>query len=57
MKKMIVDSLKHGSLPISELSNTTNLSKSKVVYVIKDLINKGCVQIIGYDRGTKYWLV
>ncbi len=56
-EKMIVDSLNHRSLSISELSNTTKFSKSKVLYVIKDLINKGCVQIIGNGRGTKYTLL
>ena len=56
-EKMIVESLNHRSLSINEISNSTKFSKSKVLYVIKDLINKGCVQIIGYDRGTKYWLV
>ena len=56
-EKMIVESLNHRSLSISEISNTTKFSKSKVLYVIKDLINKGCVQIIGNGRGTKYWLL
>lgn len=56
-EKMIVESLNHRSLSINEISNSTKFSKSKVLYVIKDLINKGCVQIIGNDRGTKYWLL
>ena len=50
-EKIIVDSLNHRSLSISELSSTTKFSKSKVLYVIKDLINKGCVQITSNGRG------
>lgn len=50
-EKMIVDTLNHRSLSICELSNTTNFSKSKVLYVIKDLINKGCIQIIDNGGG------
>lgn len=56
-EKIIIDSLNHRSLSISELSSTTKFSKSKVLYVIKDLINKGCVQITGNGRGTKYTLL
>ena len=46
---MIVESLNHRNLSVSELSQTTNFSKSKVLYVTRDLIDKGIVKIIAME--------
>ncbi len=56
-EKRIVESLNHRNLSVSELSQTTNFSKSKVLYVTRELIDKGIVKIIGNGRGTRYGLL
>lgn len=41
-------------MSISELSESTSFSKSKLLYVLKDMVEQGFVDIRGNGRGTKY---
>lgn len=41
-------------MSITELSESTSFSKSKLLYALKDMIEQGFVDIRGNGRGTKY---
>ena len=53
-QNIIYKQLKEKEMSISELSERTSFSKSKLLYVLKDMIKKGFVDIRGNGRGTKY---
>lgn len=53
-QNIIYKQLKEKEMPISELSDSTSFSKSKLLYVLKDMVEKGFVDIRGNGRGTKY---
>ena len=53
-QNIIYKQLKEKEMSISELSESTSFSKSKLLYVLKDMIEQGIVDIRGNGRGTKY---
>lgn len=53
-QNIIYKQLKEKEMSISELSESTSFSKSKLLYVLKDMIEHGFVDIRGNGRGTKY---
>ena len=53
-QNIIYKQLRVKEMSISELSASTSFSKSKLLYVLKDMIEQGFVDIRGNGRGTKY---
>lgn len=53
-QNIIYKQLKEKEMSISELSESTSFSKSKLLYVLKDMIEQGFVDVRGNGRGTKY---
>ena len=53
-QNIIYKQLKEKEVSISELSESTSFSKSKLLYVLKDMVEQGLVDIRGNGRGTKY---
>lgn len=53
-QNIIYKQLKKKEMSISELSASTSFSKSKLLYVLKGMIEQGFVDIRGNGRGTKY---
>ena len=53
-QNIIYKQLREKEMSISELSESTSFSKSKLLYVLKDMIGQGFVDIRGNGRGAKY---
>lgn len=53
-QNIIYKQLKEKEMSISELSESTSFSKSKLLYVLKGMVEQGFVDIQGNGRGTKY---
>lgn len=53
-QNIIYKQLRKKEMSISELSESTSFSKSKLLYVLKGMVKQGFVEIRGNGRGTKY---
>ena len=55
-ERIVMDILEKGNiLSSSEISETTKLKKDKLNRILKNLIQKNYIDIIGNGRGTRYF--
>lgn len=50
----VFSALKNSTLSTSDISKATQFSKSKVLSIIKKLVEQGYIEKKGSGRGTKY---
>ena len=56
-EKVLYNLIKNSILTSSELIKESTFGKTKTIYLLNSLIQKGCIKKIGNGRGTKYTAV